>query len=429
MHATPAQRLGWYFWLLLIILSPANTKLAGAAWVLAIVSSFWLAYRYPKLPAESAATLALYRATHIILWSVLIAFVLRTIGQAYWWDNWTYRHFDVRMVFTAIALHIVVRRFTLPEPMRIELLIAIALASLSALYVTYPYLQYIHEPDVPTSIIPWAFAMVLFSMVLASQRTLPHPSTGKARFVLNAVTTVGAILFLVAIIIAGVRGAYFGIAWVLIVIALGLKHTLPLKHLKGKSFWLSCLGIFVFVGIVVTNVPQLYDIPQKRITKALNEIKDFKANDRGTSVGLRLHFLEKGVDSFVKHPWLGVGIEKRIELVEQWTIEAKFPFRDMTHTHNEYLNSILDYGILGGVATLAYLLGILLAASILFRTNFPLSLTLAGFFFAILTTFFTNTNTAHNYTSVSLGLALMYSILLYSNRQRRHPHQQQKPER
>ena len=421
MHATPAQRLGWYLWLLLIILSPANTKLAGAAWVIAIVSSFWLAYRYPKLPAESAATLALYRATHIILWSVMIAFVLRTIGQAYWWDNWTYRHFDVRMVFTAIALHIFIRRFTLPQPMRIELLIAIALASLSALYVTYPYLQYIHEPDIPTSIIPWAFGMVLFSMVLASQRTLPNQFTGKLRFVLTAVTTVGAILFLAAILMAGVRGAYFGIAWVLIVIPLSLQHTLSLKHLKSKTFWFSCLGIFVFVGLVVTNVPQLYDIPQKRITTALNDIKDFQSNHRGTSIGLRLHFLEKGTDSFVKHPWLGVGIEKRIELVEQWTIEAKFPFRDMTHTHNEYLNSVLDYGVLGGVATLSYLLGILLAATMLIRTNFTLSLTLAGIFFAILTTFFTNTNTLHNYTSVSLGLALIYSVLLYSNPQRSRP--------
>jgi O-antigen ligase len=421
MHATPAQRLGWYLWLLLIILSPANTKLAGAAWVLAIVASFWLAYRYPKLPAESAETAALYRATHIILWSVSIAFVLRTIGQAYWWDNWTYRHFDVRMVFTAIALHIVVRRFTLPQSMRNELLIAIALASLSALYVTYPYLLYIHEPDVPTSIIPWAFGMVLFSMVLASPRTLPNQSTGKNRFVLNVVTTVGALLLLGAVLIAGVRGAYFGIAWVLIVIVLSLKHTLPVKHLKGKNFWLSCLGICVLAGIVVTNVPQLYDIPQKRITKALNEINHFKANERGTSIGLRLHFLEKGVDSFMQNPVLGVGIKKRIELVDQWSVEAKFPFRDMTHTHNEYLNSILDYGVLGGVATLAYLLGILLAATVLIRTNFTLSLTLAGIFFAILTTFFTNTNTLHNYTSVTLGLALIYSILLYSERQRSQP--------
>jgi uncharacterized membrane-anchored protein YitT (DUF2179 family) len=86
----------------------------------------------------------------------------------------------------------------------------------------------------------------------------------------------------------------------------------------------------------------------------------------------------------------------------------------MTHTHNEYLNAILDYGVLGGAALLSYLLGLMLAVFTLWRVNVPLTVTLASFCFATFSTFLTNANTLHNYTSVTLGLALLYSVFFFA---------------
>jgi O-antigen ligase len=86
----------------------------------------------------------------------------------------------------------------------------------------------------------------------------------------------------------------------------------------------------------------------------------------------------------------------------------------LTHTHNEYLNAVLDYGVLGGAALLSYLLGLMLAAFALWRVNVALSLTIASFCFATFSTFLTNANTLHNYTSVTLGLALLCAVVFFT---------------
>ncbi len=412
MSKQSAHQLGWYLWLALVAFSPASTKAAGAAWVMAIVWSFWLAGTTPVIEASTAGRRELYRATTVIFWCFAAAFVLRTIGQLYWEDSWAYRHFDVRMLLTAIALHILVRRINIQTKFRRELVTALALSCIPALIVSYRWIQ---ELSIPTNIIPWAFGMSLFALVLASYKLSPEPLTEKKSLALNRIATAGSLLLLTAIVLAGVRGAYLAVIWVFCVLLFSFRQDISLKRLNSRRLWLSYAGIAVFLGILFISIPELHEIPKKRITTALNEINSFKEDQRGTSVGLRLHFLERGVESFAQHPLLGVGIEKRNQLVDQWSREAKFPFDEMEHTHNEYLNSVIDYGILGGGATLSYLLGILLAALIVRRVNVVLSLTLAGICFATFTTFFTNTNTLHNFTSVTLGLALIYSIILCTN--------------
>ncbi len=424
MHETPAHRLGWYLWLLLVVLSPASTKLAGAAWAMAIVSSFWLAYRYPKLAAETAAAQVLYRATTMILWCFAFAFLVRTLGQIYWWDNWTYRHFDVRLFFTAIALHIAVRRLALSSKMRTELIIALALTSFSALYVATLMMS---GQSTPTTIIPWAYGMALFATVLACVRVATEATSIKSAIFINWLATSGALLLLTAILTSGVRGAYFAVFWVCCIILFSLRRVISARHFKNKYLWLACLVVTISMGVLIKAAPQVYEIPKTRIAIALAEIDSFKDNQRNTSVGLRLHFTEKGIAAYLQKPVLGYGIEQREKLVSQWGVEVDPTLAHMTHTHNEYLNAVIDYGILGGLATLAFLVGLLLAAITLWRTNIALSLVMAGFCFATLTTFLTNANSLHNYTSVSLGLALIFSVLLYSNRQGCCPHQQQKP--
>lgn len=411
MPQTRTQQLGWYLWLLMVVLSPALIKVAGAAWIIAILWCLWLVHAQPKLHADTPSAQALYRATDFILWFFVLAFVLRTIGQAYWWDNWEYRHFDARMIFTAIAVHIFVRRLTFTTKRRNELVLALALTSITALYVVFEFLR-IHTS--PTTIIPWAYGMVLFSIVLASVRLMSESTPTKVTTAIFWLSSTGAVLFLIAVLLSGVRGAYFAALWVACIVAFSLRHALSLRLFKNKYLWISSVIVALGLGILIKNVPQVYQIPQARIAIAIAEIKGFQDDKRNSSVGLRLHFMEKGLEAYLKKPWLGYGIEQRTQLVNQWGTDVDPSLTEMTHTHNEYLNAVLDYGVLGGATLLSYLLGLMLAAFALWRTNVALALTLAGFCFATFSTFLTNANGLHNYTSVTLGLALLCSVFIFA---------------
>lgn len=405
------QQLVWYLWLLLLVLLPASTKAAGAAWVIAIFWSLWLARAQPKLPADTLGAQALYRATDFILWFFGLAFVLRTIGQAYWWDNWEYRHFDARMLFTAIAIHIFVRRVTFTTQKRTELVLALALASITALFVVF---EYIRTGTSPTTIIPWAYGMVLFSTVLACVRLIPESAKTNATTTSDWLSSTAAILLLIAVLLSGVRGAYFAALWVACIITFSLRHTFSLRLFKSKYLWISSVVVALGLGIVIKSVPQVYEIPQARIAIAIADIKGFQDDERNSSVGIRLHFVEKGIEAYFQKPWLGYGIEQRTQLVNQWGVDVDPSLTDLTHTHNEYLNAVLDYGVLGGAALLSYLLGLMLAAFALWRVNVALSLTIASFCFATFSTFLTNANTLHNYTSVTLGLALLCAVVFFT---------------
>jgi len=416
MFTTRAHQLGWYLWLLLVVISPASTKAAGAAWIMAVVWSFSLALTQPKIEAKNTQTKALYRAIDILLWCFSLAFVLRTLGQAYWWDSWEYRHFDIRMLLTAISLHFLVRRFRLTALMRTELVTALALTCIPALFIANRYSPVL-ETGTPTSPIAWAYGLVLFALVLVTVRLAPFTlqgNQGKTAIATNVLTAVGTIVLLVAVLIVGVRGTYFAVFAVVCIFVISLGYSPSEQRFKSKRFLL--FGIIFVLSLVALfkTAPQVLEVTKHRTTMAIAEISAFKSDKRDTSVGLRLHFFEKGVEAFSQSPWIGHGIEQREQLVNQWGLDVNpVLFNEMTHTHNEYLNAVLDYGVLGGIVVLLYLIGLMIAAFILWRVNVALSLLFTGICFATLTTFFTNVNSLHNFTSVALGLSLVYALVLF----------------
>jgi O-antigen ligase len=272
----------------------------------------------------------------------------------------------------------------------------------------------------PTNVIPWAYGIVLFAVVLASVRWMSqfdgsHSETNNVATAIKLLAPTCAALLLVSILLAGVRGAYFAVLWVVCVLLYGLRHTVSLRNLNNKYVWLTLLGAVISLGALIKTVPQVYQTPKLRIEAAINEFAGFQENQRNSSVGLRLHFLEKGIDAFSQNPWLGIGIKQRRKLLDSWanTVDSSLAGQ-LKHTHNEYLNAVLDYGVFGGLATLGYLFGLFAAAIIVGRAYVALSLSLAGFGFATLSTFLTNTNTLHNFSSVSLGLVLVYAGILFT---------------
>jgi O-antigen ligase len=408
-----ARQLGWYLWLLLVVLSPASTKVAGAAWIMAVVWSFSLALTHPKIEAKNTQTKALYRAIDILLWCFSLAFVLRTLGQAYWWDSWEYRHFDIRMLLTAISLHFLVRRFRLTTLMRTELVTALALTCIPALFIANSYSPVL-ETGTPTSPIAWAYGLVLFALVLVTVRLAPFTLQGKTSIATNLLAAAGTFVILVAVLIVGVRGTYFAVFGVVCIFVISLGYSPLEQRFKSKRFLLLGIIFIASLGVLYKTAPQVLEVTKHRTAMAIAEISAFQADKRDTSVGLRLHFFEKGIEAFSQKPWLGHGIEQRQRLVNQWGLDVNPTiFIEMTHTHNEYLNAVLDYGVLGGVVVLLYLMGLMIAAFMLWRINIALSLSFAGICFATLTTFLTNVNSVHNFTSVALGLSLVYALVLF----------------
>lgn len=413
MFTTRAKQLGWYLWLLLVVLSPASTKAAGAAWIMAVAWSFYLALTQPKIEAKNTQTKALYRAIDIILWCFALAFFLRTLGQAYWWDSWEYRHFDIRMLLTAISLHFLVRRFRLTALMRTELVTALSLTCIPALFIANSYSPAL-ETGTPTSPIAWAYGLVLFALVLVTVRLAPFTLQGKTSIATNLLAALGTFVLLIAVLIVGVRGTYFAVIGVVCIFVISLGYSPFEQRFKSKRFLLFGIIFILSLGALFKTAPQVLEVTKHRTTMALAEISAFKAEKRDSSVGLRLHFLEKGFEAFSQKPWMGHGIKQRVELVNQWGLDVNpVIFTEMTHTHNEYLNAVLDYGVLGGTAVLLYLMSLMIAAFILWRINVALSLLFAGICFATLTTFLTNVNTLHNFTSVTLGLSLVYALVLF----------------
>jgi O-antigen ligase len=380
---------------------------------MAVAWSFYLALTQPKIEAKETKTKSLYRAIDIILWCFSLAFVLRTLGQLYWWDSWEYRHFDIRMLLTAISLHFLVRRFRLTAVMRTELVTALALTCIPALLIANSYSPAL-ETGTPTSPIAWAYGLVLFALVLVTVRLAPFTLQGKTSIATNLLAAVGTFILLVAVLIVGVRGTYFAVFGVVCIFVISLGYSPLEQRFKIKRFLL--LGIIFIASLVVLfkTAPQVLEVTKHRTTLAIAEISAFKADKRDTSVGLRLHFFEKGIEAFSQNPWLGRGIEQRQQIVNQWGLDVNpTVFIEMTHTHNEYLNAVLDYGVLGGAVVLLYLIGLIFAAFILWRINIALSLLFAGICFATLTTFLTNVNSVHNFTSVALGLSLVYALVLF----------------
>jgi O-antigen ligase len=297
--------------------------------------------------------------------------------------------------------------------MRTELVTALALTCIPALLIANSYSPAL-ETGTPTSPIAWAYGLVLFALVLVTVRLAPFTLQGKTSIATNLLAAVGTFILLVAVLIVGVRGTYFAVFGVVCIFVISLGYSPLEQRFKIKRFLL--LGIIFIASLVVLfkTAPQVLEVTKHRTTLAIAEISAFKADKRDTSVGLRLHFFEKGIEAFSQNPWLGRGIEQRQQIVNQWGLDVNpTVFIEMTHTHNEYLNAVLDYGVLGGAVVLLYLIGLIFAAFILWRINIALSLLFAGICFATLTTFLTNVNSVHNFTSVALGLSLVYALVLF----------------
>ncbi len=412
-------RSGWW-WLLvgLLACAPGSTKLAGAGWLLlAVFGVYHLVRSFPQCWTDRDAS-PLTRAATIWLGFVVLAFALKAIGVTYWGDPWKTRHFDLRMLFSALAVFALMSRVTLTRSKLMQLASALAVASLVGMSVSYLHVNF--DVDTPSNRINWAGGQVMLSWVLLSV-ALDRDNTLKMRRLALA----GFACFWLAVLMSGARSAYLSIPWTLVVLTVLLLTRVP----AGQRWkWVSSvvLGVPLLVAAVATVVPSVVEVPVSRVEIAVEEAKAAMA-DKGdpsrnvdTPVGARIYMWQKGLEMFKQSPWIGYGREQRIAFIKAWGEESHAHIiSDQFHLHSEYINGMVDHGVVGLASTLSYMLGLIMVALSLRRSHPLMALAIAGIAFTHITMSVTNANSQTNNYSVIFGWSLMTLFLFRSGALRR----------
>ena len=178
------------------------------------------------------------------------------------------------------------------------------------------------------------------------------------------------------------------------------------------SFALTVIGMFLVA-------PKVLEVPMQRIDLAVQEARMALVGDeRGgrdvdTPVGSRLYMWQRSMEVFKESPWIGYGRAQRIAFIKEWGDEADAHIvSSQSHLHNEYINGMVDHGVVGLASTLSYMLG-LIAVALSLRREFPLmALSVGGIAFTHITMSMTNANSQTNNYSVMFGLVLTVVFLL-----------------
>ncbi len=164
--------------------------------------------------------------------------------------------------------------------------------------------------------------------------------------ILSGIIVVGAF---VALLLSGSRGGWLsllagGSVWLLVV----LTH---LKQAKSKYFGLTLvLGMTLALLAISTaqwRLQKLTNERQAHLTESLIGEENFRVDDGG-----RLEFQQLAFEIFQDHPLIGAGPRAYSYLsLEYWDRERR-PVRERPpeFAHNEYLQVLADYGVVGLVA-------------------------------------------------------------------------------
>ncbi|WP_353393461.1 O-antigen ligase family protein [Hydrogenophaga sp. 5NK40-0174] len=414
------QSFWWWLLLGLLACAPGSTKLAGAGWlVLALVGLYRFARFFPIWWTQRAAD-PLTRAASVWLAFVLAAFLFKAIGVTYWDDPWKTRHFDLRMLLSAVAIFALASRVTLTREKLFGLGVAMALAAAVGMSVSYLHVNF--DMDTPSNRINWAGGQVMLSWVLLSVALDKDNSR-----LLRRLALAGFACFWLAVLMSGARSAYLSIPWVGVVI---LVLTLTRVERERRWKWVASvvLGIPLLVAAVATVAPSVVEVPAGRIEIAVEEAraaladKDDPARNVDTPVGARIYMWQKGMEKFMQSPWIGYGREQRIAFIKAWGEESDAHIiSDQFHLHSEYINGMVDHGLVGLASTVAYMAGLVVVAFMLRRTHPLMALALAGIAFTHITMSVTNANSQTNNYSVIFGWSLMTLFLFRSGALRREP--------
>jgi O-antigen ligase len=205
-------------------------------------------------------------------------------------------------------------------------------------------------------------------------------------------------LSLIFTILSGSRKALlFMIIPIAVMIILKSKN--PLKILKNIS--IVCFGIFI-IFFLIMNVEFLYSMVGNRIESAIAGILGYGATDASTST--RLLLIYDGIEWFKQRPIWGYGLSNYLPLRSFYR-----PTHLEYYAHNNYVELLVDCGIVGTAIYYVLHVSILLKA-IKRRSNISdLSLMLLGMLISILVCDYAMVT----YYSIFTHLILMLVYLIF----------------
>lgn len=207
-----------------------------------------------------------------------------------------------------------------------------------------------------------------------------------------------AFLSLIFVILSGSRKALlFIIIPIAVMIVLKSKH--PLKILK--NIFIVCFGVFV-IFFLIMNVNVLYLMVGNRIETAIAGIFGYGATDASTST--RLLLIYDGIEWFKQRPIWGYGLSNYRVLRLFY-----YPSRQEFYAHNNYVELLVDCGIVGTAIYYVLHLSILLKAIKKRRNMSDLSLMLLGMLISILVCDYAMVT----YYSIFTHLILMLVYLIF----------------
>ncbi|QYO69957.1 O-antigen ligase family protein [Vibrio cholerae] len=246
-----------------------------------------------------------------------------------------------RTLITSLAYLIVVPWKKI-NPKVVYYIIAIAaiVCGLNAFYERYAL--NIYRVGIATNPIPYALYV---SFLVLSCLYLLLKSQSK---VLKLLASIGGVLSLAAIIMTDVRGVILFLP--VVIIYLVITTIKPI----WKYYVASILSIILLSGVFYTIFqPEI----NARIEQTQNEITLIKQGNLTSSIGIRLDLWMHGVDIIAQNPIFGVGDSGLQESLSRMTNRGA---AIQPHLHNQYLDFLARYGIVGTLVIFLFCLALVL---------------------------------------------------------------------
>ncbi len=228
------------------------------------------------------------------------------------------------------------------NPQMVYYIIAIAaiVCGLNAFYERY--ILNIYRVGIATNPIP--YALYVSFLVLSCVYLLLNSQSKK----LKLLASIGGLLSLSAIIMTDVRGVilFLPVAIIYLVIT-------TIKPI-WKYYIASILSIILLSGVFYTIFqPKI----NARIAQTQNEIALIKQGNLTSSIGIRLDLWMHGVEIIAQNPLFGVGDSGLQESLSQMTNRGA---ATQPHLHNQYLDLLARYGIVGTLVIFLFCLALVL---------------------------------------------------------------------
>ena len=135
---------------------------------------------------------------------------------------------------------------------------------------------------------------------------------------------------------------------------LSLAASLPLfVLLQIRSLKIRLLAVACLLGLFAAAYFSM-DVVNQRIQTIVTEARGYYQDDNpATSAGVRLHYWKTSLQLFNESKLFGVGAGGFRHFLE--TTQDQFSNENHSHTHNEYLTALAQYGLVGLAALLAVL--------------------------------------------------------------------------